>query len=192
VLAVTAGGTPADNTLAGSATWFKLPSPGSAGDLVYPAGFGPLPITVEGSAYPVPPPGGVVMGLPNLANKAMLDFSGGGLEDEGKEFDITFSLMNPKPVGGLTNTATFPANSNPNKVAMPAVGFATGAFSGEFTIPDATPALHRRVLFQGMVVKRPGGTMGYGFGLLPKLPVPPQTVSSTQKRSVRVELGAAP
>jgi uncharacterized delta-60 repeat protein len=190
MVTVTVGGTPADNTLAGTGTWFKMAAPAASTDLVYRNGFGPLPITIEGAAYPVPAPGAVVMGLPNVADKALLTFTGGGLEDEGKEFGITFSLLNPSATG-LTNKATFPA-LNPNKVGLPNVNFMTGAFSGEFTIPDATPALSRKVVIQGQIVKRPGGIMGCGFGLLPKLPVPPQTVGSTPKRSVRVELDAAP
>jgi hypothetical protein len=187
VLTVTAGATPADNTLAGAGTWFKLPSLPVSTETVFRGGFAPTPIGIDGAAYPAPAPGAVVMGLPNVADNARLSFTGGGLEDEAKEFSIDFNLLNPSATG-LTSVATFPL-ANPNRVTLN-VNSATGIFTGSFTLPDATPALNRTVLLQGQIVKRPGGVRGCGFALLPKLPVPPQTSATSPKRSVRIELGA--
>ncbi|MDZ4288282.1 MAG: hypothetical protein U0984_10000, partial [Prosthecobacter sp.] len=190
MLTVVPGGTPADNTLTGAASWIKPAAPAASMDTVHRAGFGPLPITIDGGAYPILAPGAVVMGLPNTANNAKLEFTGAGLDEEGKAFNLTFNLLNPSATG-LTNKATFPA-INPNKVTMPIITPATGAFGGDFTIAGTTPDLNRKVAVLGLIVKRPGGVQGCGFALLPKLPVPPQTVDTSPKRSVRVVLSAAP
>jgi uncharacterized delta-60 repeat protein len=187
VLTVTAGATPADNTLAGGGIWFKLPSLPVSTETVFRAGFAPTAIGIDGAAYATPAPGAVVLGLPNVGDNARLSFTGGGLEDEVKEFSMDFSLLNPSATG-LTSIATFPA-ANPNRVSLK-VNSATGIFTGAFTLLDATPTLNRTVLLQGQIVKRPGGAQGCGFALLPKLPVPPETTANSPKRSVRIELGA--
>ncbi|MDZ4286556.1 MAG: hypothetical protein U0984_01280, partial [Prosthecobacter sp.] len=107
--------------------------------------------------------GAVVLGLPDTPDNAALDFTLGGLDDEGKEFDLNFSLLNPGAPGlGLTNKATFPA-LNPNKVTMPTITPATGAFSGDFTIPGATAAKNRKATYQGLIVEDADGIQGHGF-----------------------------
>ena len=196
-LAVTAGATPADNTIPATSglalQWSKPKSPASAKDTLYPNGFGPIEIVAEGAAYVPPAKGAVVMGLPNQANNANLDVSGAGLDTEGpatKEFDITFSLLNPSSTG-LTNKATMPS-SNPNSVALPTVTPATGAFSGNFTIPNALAKLNRKVTFQGLIVKHGASSAGYGFFLLPSLPVGSETLATSPKHSGMVFLGEAP
>ena len=198
IFTVTPGGTPADNaippTTGNAVTWAKPATPPATADTVYRGGFGPIELVAEGAAYVPPAKGAVVMGLPNLPNKANLDFASGGLDTEAaplnKEFNITFSLLNPSSTG-LTNKATFPAN--PNKVTLPTVTPATGAFSGDFTLPNVPAALNRKVPFQGLIVKHAGGTQGYGYFLMPELPdAPNETLANTPKHSGQVFLDAAP
>lgn len=182
-LTVTPGVTAAANTLAGAPTWRKPAT--AATDTIYRPGFGPIPLSADGGAYVPPTAGAVVLGMPNSANNAKLQFTRGGLDVEGKEFDLTFSILNPS-AAGLTNKVTIPAN--PNTVTMPVLTPATGAFSGEFTIAGNTAALNRKVAYQGLIVKRGGITRGFGFFLLPELPEGIETLASSPKNSGKVRL----
>lgn len=169
---------PADNSINGTLTWSKPPAD-PAKDKVYPGGFAPFPLQVAGGDYVPPAPGDVVMGLPdNTADNARLTFTSGGLDTEAAEFDLTLKLYNP--AGALVNKADIPPHEN--QVKMPVVDAVKGLFSGDFTLPGATPALNRKVPFQGQIVTDPFGiTRGYGFFLLPS-----SSAASAQKLSGRV------
>ncbi|MDZ4289342.1 MAG: BACON domain-containing protein, partial [Prosthecobacter sp.] len=171
--------TVADNSIVGVPTWYKpAPAIGSK-DTNYKDGFGPIDLQAAGSAYPIPPPGDVVMGLPdNTSDNARLSFASGGLT---ADFDLTLKLYNPTATG-LTNKADVPPHFN--MVKLPLLTATTGAFSGDFTLSGATPTLNRKVLYQGQIVRLPTGAMsGYGYFLLPE-----STAATAKKNSGSVLL----
>ncbi len=171
----------AAGNLTGTPRWLKpAPAVGSR-DTIYKEGFGPIALSAQGAAYPVPAPGDVVMGLPdNTSDNAQLTFSKGGLDTEIAEFDLTLKLYNPG--SALVNKADIPAH--PNMVKMPVLDAAKGLFSGEFTLPGATPAQNRKVPYQGQIVKLPAGAIqGHGFFLLPE-----STATTAKKHSGNVLL----
>ncbi len=177
-----------DNTLTGTLAWFKPAPTGASTDTVYRGGIGPIPLTAQGAAYPVLPPGAVIMNLPDdTTGNARLAFSRGGLDEEGKAFDLLLSISNPS-ASGLTNKIT-PTATIPNNVTLSLLNTLTGAFSGEFTILGATTALNRKVTYQGQIVKQPSGsTSGYGYFLLPELPEGSEKLTTSPKNSGKLLL----
>jgi len=153
-----------NNNILGTLTWNK-PAADPAKEKVYPGGFEAIDLLVTGGAYVPPAPGDVVMGLlDNTPNNARLIFTAGGLETEAAEFNLTLKLYNPGTA--LVNKADI--SPHVNLVKMPVLDAAKGLYSGDFTLPGATPALNRKVPFQGQIVTPPLGTSrGYGFFLLP-------------------------
>lgn len=171
---------PADNGISGTLSWNK-PVADPAKDKVYPDGFGAIDLQATGGAYVPPAPGDVVMGLPdNTSDNARLFFTAGGLDTEAAEFDLSLKLYNPG--SALVNKADVPPH--PNLVKMPVLDAVKGLYSGEFTLPGATPALNRKVLFQGQIVTPPiGVSRGYGYFLRPET-----SAASSQKLSGRARL----
>ena len=187
-----------DNQVQGTLSWVKpAPLPAST-DTVYKSGFGPLVVAAEGNLYVAPGKGLRVMGavppvLPATTNSS-LTFDLGGLA---ASFTQNVLIKNPSPTG-LTNTASVTAfnaaltpNPNPNKVAMPVLTASSGLFSGSFIIAG-TPA--RTAPYYGLIVRDVTAgtdvTQGFGFFLLPTVPVSPLTVTSSPKLSGTVRFTA--
>ncbi len=179
-----------DNNIDGTTTWSKPPPlTATTTDTVYKDGFGPLTLDAGGSVYVPPAKGALVMGLGPVAvgaNNAKIVFGFGGLPSE---FNLLLRIANPSPVG-LTNTATVPLfnaalnpNPNPNRVTMTLLNAKTGAISGSFTIPGATPALDRVAPYFGQLMKIGGNPSAYGYFLLPSVPTGTQKVSTSPKLS---------
>jgi hypothetical protein len=181
-----------DNMLGGSFSWFKPgPKPPltllTSTDTVYKAGFGPLPLNVvaEGGVYVPPAKGQRVMGLLTVPNpNARLSFTLGSLAPD---FTQTLNIVNPSATG-LTNTAVVTAPIT-NTTRLTTMDAAKGFFNGSFQINGATAALHRPAPFEGMIVKIGASTQGYGYFLLPTIPVAPKTVTTSPKQSGRVLIG---
>ncbi len=175
-----------NNTVSGATSWFK-PGPllPTSTDTVYKDGFGPLTVTAAGGVYVPPAKGLRVMGLGTVPNpNAKLNFTLGGLAPE---FTQLLNIVNPSATG-LTNTAVITAPiTNTTKVTT--LNAATGAFVGSFQINGAAAALNRPAPFFGQIVKIGATTEGYGYFLLPTVPVPPKTVTTSPKQSGRVVLG---
>lgn len=119
---------------------------------------------------------------------ARLAFTFGGL-DAMTEFNQSLLVYNPSATG-LSNltlvapfNATLPTNPNPNRVALIALIASKGLFNGSFTMPGATTKLNRRAPFYGQIVNTISGLKGYGFFLLPTVPVYPKTVATSPKLS---------
>ncbi|MDZ4288243.1 MAG: immunoglobulin domain-containing protein, partial [Prosthecobacter sp.] len=184
-------GTPvANNVVNGTPTWFKPGPLSNSTDTIYKDGFGPITVTVEGSPYIAPAKGQRVLGLAAVASpntNAKLAFTLGGLDVEGKEFSQLLRITNPSATS-LTNTATIGAPVT-NATKMTTLDAAKGLFSGSFTIAGATTALNRPAPFFGQIVQIGGVTQGYGYHLLPTVPVPPLKVTTSPKLSGRVVLG---
>ncbi|WP_170266876.1 Ig-like domain-containing protein [Brevifollis gellanilyticus] len=182
VLNITAGLTPAANTLTGAASWFKPVPPVSppSKDLVYKEGFGPLDLTVEGSAYRPVSAGHVVLELANgSSNNAEL------ILDRAPEVDLMLDLRLYNPGTALVNKAVVPATVN--KVNVSTLNLTTGAFAGDFTLPGVTTAQNRTAIFQGVIVKRPAGIAGLGYFLIPE-----SSTGTAPKNSGRVMLKPLP
>jgi predicted outer membrane repeat protein len=163
-----------NNTLTGTLTWSKP----ATTDTNYKNGFGPLSVTVDGGAYVAPASGGLIMGL--SSPNAVLNFRNGGLSDV---FTQALTIAAAKNIGMITapilNTTTIP-------VIMPA----TGAFSGSFTIAGATAPLNRPAPFFGQIVKIGNTMQGWGYFLLPKIPVGTEKVATSPKLGGVMELRA--
>lgn len=98
---------------------------------------------------------------------------------ETNEFPQLVRICNPSAVG-QTNCATIATPiSNTTKMTT---------FTDSFTINGATTALNRPAPFYGQIVKIGATTEGYGYFLLPKVPVPPEKVTTSPKLSGRVVL----
>jgi hypothetical protein len=121
----------------------------------------------------------------NVSNAAV-GFTLGGLEAEAKEFTQRVRITNPS-LTGLTNTAT-PVIPISNKVTFPTLKADTGEIGGDFTLAGATTALDRKAPFYGQIVTTGAVTKGYGYFLLPKVPVGTQPVATSPKLSGKVEL----
>lgn len=65
-----------------------------------------------------------------------------------------------------------------------------GLFNGAFTIRTPAGSAPRPAPYFGQIVKINGVTLGYGYYLLPTVPVPPKTVTTSPKLSGRVILEA--
>lgn len=180
----------ADNTLSGETSWQK-PGPllTTSTDTVYKAGFGPLPVVVEGGVFVGHAAGGIVPGFtavppgPGQTN-ALFYFNLGGLDGEGKEFSQAVHLYNPS-TKGTTNAIFVPTPVNGTRV--PSFNSKTGLFSGSFQINGASAALNRPAPFDGMMVKIGATTQGYGFFLLPTAT---PKISTSPKLSGQMVLGA--
>jgi hypothetical protein len=165
-----------DNAISGSLTWVKPGPLANSKDTIYKDGFGPTMLTAAGGAYPPLTPGGLMLGLGSSSASASLVFSRGGLETEGKQFTQVLTLTNPSATG-LTNQVTLSAPIL-NSLKLPVLNAATGAFNGEFLLAGPTAAQNRKVTFQGQIVKKSSGIVGYGYFLLPET-----TAATAQKLS---------
>ena len=178
-----------NNTVTGTTSWFKPAPLPSSTDTVYRAGFGPLAVTAAGSPYVAPTAGNLVMGLPVVpagqAN-AKVSFSEGGIATlNSLSQTLRFSTKTPQDTVNIVGM--LPPITNSTK--MTAFDSKTGSFSGSFTINGATAALNRPAPFSGQLVKIGVSTQGYGFFLLPTVPVPPKTVTTSPKLGGRLVLG---
>ena len=185
--------TPVTNNVVGGATTWSKPAPltVTTTDTVYKSGFGPLAVTAAGAPYVAPAKAAIAHGFTAVAagqTNARLNFSLGGLDVEGKEFTQLLRIANPSVIG-LTNTATIAAPIS-NTTKLTSFTASSGLFVGSFTLNGATAALNRPAPFYGQLVKIGATTQGYGHHLLPTVPVPPKTVTTSPKLSGRVVLGA--
>lgn len=166
-----------NNTLTGTLTWNK---PAITTETVYKLGFGPLNITADGGAYVAPASGSLVMGL--SSPNAVLNFRNGGLADP-------FTQALTITAAGTKNIATITAAVS-NTTTLPVITPSTGAFNGQFIIPGATAALNRPAPFFGQIVKIGSTTQGWGYFLLPKVPVGTEKVTTSPKLGGVVEFRA--
>jgi hypothetical protein len=77
-----------------------------------------------------------------------------------------------------------------NTTTLPVITPATGAFNGQFIIPGATAPLNRPAPFFGQIVRIGSTTQGWGYFLLPKVPVGTEKVTTSPKLGGVVEFKA--
>ena len=153
-------GTPVStHLLSGGLDWRKL-APASAKDHGYPV-FTATP-QLTGREYRAPAPGNILLGLPNQADNARLDFTGAGLAlaAHGAAASQTFRLT-------TANRALFSAAVNPCGTTLLADA-KSGLFKGTFRLVDG--ATTRTVKYFGVVLG--GEAIAPGFFTLPPLPTP--------------------
>ncbi|HCN29768.1 MAG TPA: hypothetical protein DIT64_13690 [Verrucomicrobiales bacterium] len=181
VLEVTPGFEPVDNDVMGSLSWFKPGGDAKSKDTLYQEGFGPLMLDAEGGGYPMIDKGGMLMGFDIGDDNALLDFSAGGLDDVGMEFDLLVTLFNPS-AAGVTLKARVPTalDINPNRVKISKLDTKTGQIAGDFLLATVPP---RKAVWQARLVRTGGSVQGHGYFLLP---------DGAVRKSGRVLLGAFP
>jgi hypothetical protein len=185
-LKITKAAAVVDNTLTGRTSWLKPGPLAGSKDTVYKAGFGPLNVNVNGGVYVAPAKGAIVAGFTAVAadqTNAKLKFELGGLT---AAFSQLLRIANPRATG-LSNTAVLAAPIA-NTLKITSFNASTGTFAGSFILPGASPALNRPAPFFGQLVEAGGVEWGYGYFLLPQVPVGTEKVSTAPKLSGSVLL----
>ena len=178
-----------DNTVAGTLLWIKKPAPAASKDMAYRAGFGPVSVDTDGGKYSDVTPGGLVMNRPETANNFQVFFTEGGLTpDQG--YPVVFTISNPGTA--ILQTVSLPTSAalNPEKLSFK-VDAKSGAYSGGLTIANPNAALNRKTVFQGQIVHLGAGVFrSAGFMLVPQLPQPGQTLTTSPVLSATANFGA--
>lgn len=173
------GGSFSDNVISGPLTWSKSETPTL---LAYPNAFGPLTLAAYGKYMAWSSRGSIVLGLPDTTTPASLNFAEGGLlasqtDPDVAAFTYTGATVVPMPTSAL---------ANPGKATL-SITAATGAFSGYITLVETSPALTRRIPYQGMIIRTQSGTSkGFGYFLLPQIPTGNQTIKNSPVKSGQV------
>ena len=170
-----------DNRLTGAATWLRPPLPGR----VYPEGFGPVELAVDGGRLgantKLP-----VVGLP-APGPVRLAFVGAGVEASDTDPTLSFTLTD------VFKVVLPPVLDNPGRVAVK-LNPKTGSLTGSFTLQESSSPLTRsKVPFVAQIVRRASGSNRVaGYFLLPQLPAQDQTVKTSPVLSGAVDFTAAP
>ncbi len=135
------------NRVEGQARWIKALQPTS--ERAYKPGFNATTLAAKGALYVPPGTNRVVMGLPNVANNAILDFSEGGIASATPNPDIPAFRITSSHVGSI-------AAPNPADVSF-SVTPSTGVFRGSFKLSDS-----RKVSFEGLCINDSVSDPEYG------------------------------
>lgn len=125
------------NRVEGQARWIKALQPAS--ERAYQPGFAATTLAATGALYVPPGTNRIVMGLPNVAGNAILDFSEGGLASATPNPDVPAFRITSSHVGSI-------ADPNPADVSF-SVTPSTGVFRGSFKLSDS-----RKVSFEGLCI----------------------------------------
>ena len=152
-----------DNPLGGSLDWLR-PDRRPGGGLLYPAGFGPLDLTVLGGHYSKP---ASPLGRTAGQSVAQLRFAAGGIENSETLPDIDLHLDE--------RLRLILATPNPGLVSFK-TDAAKAVFSGGFSLSDphwskpAPARWTRQPAYQGILLQTGSTYTGHGYFLLPQLP----------------------
>ncbi|MDB6118528.1 MAG: putative Ig protein, partial [Verrucomicrobiaceae bacterium] len=167
----------ADNVVSGDLTWVKPVTTG----YTYAAGFGltiPLNLQAYGKYLASAPTGQEVLGLPDTGLASLL-FEDGGLGP-------AQSVIDPDVTGFTYTDANkiIMPTVNPGKVTL-TIAPTSGLVGGSFTLVDSAPALTRKVIIQGQIVRTASGTTkATGYFLLPQKPAAPTSSILSGKLSI--------
>jgi cyclophilin family peptidyl-prolyl cis-trans isomerase len=170
------------NRVEGQARWIKALQPAS--ERAYQPGFNATTLTATGALYVAPGTNRVVMGLPNVAGNAILDFSEGGLASATPNPDIPAFRITSSHVGSI---------ADPNLAFVSfSVTPSTGLFRGSFKLSDS-----RKVNFEGLCINDSISDPEYGSAYRPPsgagfflLPGTTPSISKSAILSGRVSLKA--
>lgn len=176
-----------DNALTGTLSWFKPDPLLGSKDTLYKDGFGPISLAAEGSPYSPVAKGSLIMGLASAATiattNASVAFTTGGID-----FTQSLNISSKSPTTTVNVVGVLAPVQNSTKVTS--LNTATGQFSGTFIVPGATAALNRPATFSGQISTVDGATQGWGYYLLPKIPVGTEKVTTSPKLSGQAVLSA--
>lgn len=151
-----------DNRLSGGLTWSKP----ALGGPTYGGGFDPVDLSIVGGAFPGTP---LLLDVVPAIGNVRLRFSGGGLEESVTQPNLTFTI-------GLNNRVTIMPAENPGLATFKPQP-SKGLFNGSFRLTDPhwekpAPAMWpRQSTFQGIIVPTDGAHSGFGYFMLPALPI---------------------
>ncbi len=137
---------------ASDVTWARGPVTGGKGVQTYPAGFGPLPLTLAGAAYDPPAKGKLLFGLVPEDGNLQIRLVENEATDMGEQGYYLDALYFGLWTGNKVRNPTMPLK--PKLTLKPA----TGEFSGSLVLTDANPAnpkksAKRTVKFAGVILQ---------------------------------------
>lgn len=157
-----------------SLTWVKT-GPASTTDKIYAAGYR-IALTTDGAPYVKPTTAApIVLGLPDAADNALVQFSDANVESTTRFGDLAQMFRISK-----TNIATFRTTTTGNPCAVKlTLTSSTGAFSGSFTLtdPGVLKPTVRTVSYYGLLLSH--RTRGVGCFNLPSLITTEPTLSGS-------------
>jgi hypothetical protein len=169
----------------GVLSWVKTPAPATSKSRNYKAGIARHALKISGAGYAAPADGLPILGALASSSNASLAVSGAGIASAAQMSAI-----------GLPFTLTGSAAAQflaPNTIAHKlTVDRAHGTFAGSFTLVDPSPVnpslkAIRPVLYYGVLLSNMSS--GEGFFLLPTIPPPPSTVTTSPIQSGKITLG---
>jgi|GEM_PF-1015239 len=166
-------------------SWSKNVAPATSKDMGYRQGFDPIDLDVTGGIYVQPALVGILFGLPNTSNNAKLTFAEGGLVTADAP-PVIFTISDTSATT-TAQTITLPTAGgvlNPDKVTL-TLSLTPGTYTGSFTIPNPVVALARKVTFYGVLTNN---VPAPGFFLVPQLPEPGQTLTTSPVLSAAINL----
>lgn len=172
-----------NNMITGRLSWMR-PRVTTPTARTYRDGFGPVDLAAQGMYLAPKSTGTTILGLPSTGSLA-LSFTDGGLHLAALDPDV------PSLIYAAPNLVTMPAagsTDNPAKATL-SVNKSTGAVTGTFTLVEPSPALTRKVTWQGQIVRATSGTRrAAGFFLLPQIPLTGQPAGTSPILSGGVRL----
>ncbi|MEQ1748564.1 MAG: choice-of-anchor D domain-containing protein [Prosthecobacter sp.] len=182
-------GAPTD-TLTGDLTWSR---PADSTSRYSPNGFSKIALTAYGARYTAPVAPALILGLTVGVDKAMIEFTGGGISTASINPNITgFDII----AGNKAMPPAALSAGNPGSVKFLTLNATTGEFSGTFTLNDnelrtgaafVGKKFPRIVPFNGLLTQDNMGPVGAGYFLLPELPTDTTLPTKTVIRSGYVQ-----
>lgn len=168
-----------DNTVSGQWTWSR-PDRRPKGGNTYPAGFTPIPLDLLGGVYTKP---AFHLDVTPGVDVPHLYFAAAGIEASETQPDTSLSID----------------SKNVIKIAPAKAGIVTlksdsakASFNGTLKLSDphwskpAPARWPREVGYQGIIVRLPEGYRGFGYFLLPAIPVVDPKITAPQNHSGQV------
>ncbi|MES2598224.1 MAG: putative Ig domain-containing protein [Verrucomicrobiota bacterium] len=151
----------AGNVIEGQVTWLR---PSIITSTLYPGGFGPLNLAVEGAYLAPSNKGFIILGLPD-AGTTQLEFTDGGLALSNTDPDMLFTYTDDNKIVPPV------ASANPGKVTV-TLSATTGAMAGTFSLLEPSGFARNKVPFTGQIVRMGNNNLhAAGYFLLPQIPV---------------------
>jgi M6 family metalloprotease-like protein len=168
-----------DNTLSGQWTWSR-PDRRPRGGSTYPAGFAPVTLDLLGGSYTRP---AFHLDVTPGVDAPQLYFAAADIESSETQPDASMSIDNKNVIkieAGKAAIVSLKADS------------AKATFNGTLKLSDphwnrpAPARWPREVNYQGIIVRLPQGYRGYGYFLLPAIPIVDPKITPPQIQSGQV------